>query len=116
MRFHAKLMPPLFPFAIFLGGSCSVLLKDWIVATFSNRAIRYLVYVFPCLPALAILYIANLVAIIISCPSDLQERMKSRWRNYLVTGRQPDLFGSADDLVDRAAATVVWWQWRRILK
>jgi hypothetical protein len=65
--------------------------------------------------SLGIVYFGDLTLIWLCSPDEFQERMVVRWRRCLERREDPQLFDKADDLVDRAASIIVWWQWRRLL-
>src|SRR2546425_1128037 len=103
MKVYAEKSATLTTLASVLGGSLTLLLKDWVLTHFTSRVIQLLVLCAPFVAALIASYSLNLVLIYTSSPVELRDRMFERWRSCLQTGGSPDPVGQVQDLVDRAA-------------
>jgi hypothetical protein len=113
---YARNIPPLLPVAGVLTAGVFIAAGTWIQNNVESKALRYLLYVGPFVPALVILYVGDLILIMLSNSPEFQTKMKLRWKRFLETGESPELFGPADDLPDRAASFVVWWHCWRMMR
>lgn len=61
-----------------------------------------------------VIFLLNMLMIMFFGAEDLHNREKRKWRAVLEKRVSPRWSDSAEDLVDRAACLIVWWQSRKL--
>ncbi len=112
MKIYAEKLASLTALASVLGGSVTVVFKDWLLALFQSRVLQVAALCAPVVGSLIALYFLNLAIIVFTLPGELNDRMIERWTQTLRDGYAPDPLGRAEDMVDRLAVSAVWLKFR----
>jgi HD superfamily phosphohydrolase len=108
MKVYAEKLGSLTALSSVLGGSVSLVFRDWLLGLFQLRLLQIGALCAPVVASLILLYLVNLSMILLTSPVELRRRMSERWRVCLQEDCPPEALGRVDDLVDRVAVLLVW--------